>query len=309
MYRYFLLIVVFVLGGCASSNVVQFLQKPLNSNKLLISESLKLYEYAQLADISYRDSPEVSAQVYKELGFDVSYYTISKPLLGSYPELFILSMKGSPNVIIVFKGTDSWFDWYQNFKQMVFLDKKKDGDVYIPMGPAGFRSGVLNLVNFDFHKFGIKKHIDTFGLPESLSLTLIGHSQGGALSQLTTPYLDGMRYKNNAVIRSHDWKHSVKKVITFGTPLALHKEKNNWDFMNKYYGHKTMHVIRDGDIVSTAYIPKKKQKLYRLYGSFIRIDRDGNAHLEETSWGKDDASSSEPHAIKNYESALRRAQY
>lgn len=303
------MIVVFVLGGCASSNVVQFLQEPQNSSKLLVSESLPLYEYAQLADISYRDSPEASAQEYKRLGFDVSYYTIAKPLLGSYPELFILSIKRSANMIIVFKGTDSWFDWYQNFKQMVFLDKKEGGDVYIPMGHAGFRRGVLNLVNFGFHNFGIKKHIDTFGLPESVSLTLIGHSQGGALAQLTTPYLDGMRYKNNAVIRNQDWKHSVKKVITFGTPLALHKEKNNWDFINEHYAHNTTHVIRDGDIVSTAYIPKDKQKLYRLYGRLIRIDRDGNVHLEETQWGQGDASSSEPHAIKNYESILRRAQY
>lgn len=302
--RKMFLLAIIVMVGCTSKSSVQFnASSPAPNFSKVLNPLDSLTYYAQLSEISYEDD---AISQFQALGFDVTYYYITRnqPFF-KYPELYILSRAEKPaQMTLVFVGTNSWFDWAQNLKFLHYTDRKVDKYFFIPSGHGGFRRGVLNLINTSFYKNGLDKHRDSYGIARQAELVIVGHSQGGGVAQMVTPYLAGYQYINQQPQLIDRWDYSVSKVITIGAPPAV--DCISQPFMQETFGSITINIIRDEDLVSTAHKPKDKWLKNVFYGRLLRITRDGETRYENTEWGVNDALSFDPHGIVTYVDALKR---
>ena len=243
-------------------------------------------------------------------GIDATYFAI-KRLNGIYPELYFLSVPQSDAVTVLFVGTNDDYDWFQNLKVSNFEDVARDGEFYIFPGHAGFRSGLLQILKkglIDELKNHVKNYNVRSACDTKIAITLLGHSQGAGLVQLSLTIFDGLVYRGKELVTKPGHHFHVARAYAYAAPYAVSttvKEDSGvhqWDEIDQRYPDKLITVLRDHDLAGVAYnvITYKNQIPSRHFGQFVRINRDGDVFFEDTRWERE-----EPHSIANYAKALK----
>lgn len=318
----------------------------------------EMLEAISLAEISYGNGIEgtwakrqAAAAVFSQAGYNVLYYIPNYNWFLRDPNLFVLGRTGSNSITILFTGTevaDNPYDIVQDLKTSAFADDPNESFYYIPNGHAGFRAGIANLIEQGFfadigtlESLRTRRCTDEQGnfavAPQDVSLadficryriragddpievTIIGHSLGAGLAQMSLGVFSGLRWMNGQVQRDPDWPLLVRRMYAFAPPLALYtryertcdplsEEENPINVYNRFGLVDISHqVIRDGDVVPAAWNPVRNMHCVvgEHFGHYYRIPRSGNTvHYEgigQELWRLD-----RPHASRSYEAAIRR---
>jgi len=260
---------------------------------------------------------------FKALGYNATYIPARAGRFQGVTDVFLASKPGSSRLYIVITGTESTRDWIENAKFRSYTSRFKDGQFYVPPGHAGFRRGMLNIVNDDVIRIDefdsgpldctgedrkrsrLSRHICTYGLPRapgSLETVIVGHSRGAGIGLLMATAFSGLeivrpvRRGPAEVKRQAHWPLSVKAVVTFAPPYAVYRltdrqlglevpadMPDQWEIMD-----------REGIAAKTIsflneqdIVPLLSLGLGRQFGHRFRIDRQAGATYEGSGWGPD----------------------
>jgi hypothetical protein len=190
-----------------------------------------------------------------KMGYDVTYVPASRGFLQGTTDVFLASKPGSNRLFIVITGTESMRDWYENAKFGSYTAVYKDGQFYIPPGHAGFRRGMLNIVNdhvlaLDEYDDGapacppkgtrprrsasisaLTLHLCEFNLsrdPGSVETVIVGHSRGAGIGMVTATAFAGLEIRRPlkdgpaTVARQAFWPLRLHAIVAFSPPHAVY---------------------------------------------------------------------------------------
>jgi len=243
-----------------------------------------------------------------------------------HPEVYVIGNPADQSLNIVFVGSNDLSDWYQNAKASVYEDDGEAGDPFIPSGHAGFRRGVTNLIDSGFFSDELPELCRAWGIRPGadgrVPVFVSGHSLGAAIAQLSLPVLDGWHHTGERavdgafVIERGEGLFSVRGVHLIAPPYAIASDEyldedlppERWrrdaavyEWMVRTYGGITWNVIHDADVVCSVYDFRKVHEVsMKHFGRLVRIDGNGQARIEETSW-----RNQRPHDYWSYWRSLR----
>ena len=158
----------------------------------------------------------------------------------------------------------------------------------------------------------------------TIDITLIGHSLGSGIAQMSLGFFDGLMAPQNAeaepteVSRKEHWPFRVRQAFLFAPPLALHTrsngecERNTQNnpvdiYRREELTSRTHMIIRQGDMIPFLWNPLNAFGVHCVqgehFGHLVDIDRSGNVSL----MGEVDWKLREPHHSASYRSALATA--
>ena len=241
------------LGGLPSAAVAQTVGQSLQETcgKLGIIDGCDVInEAAKMLHPSYEvKDPKIGEQALIDLGYFARYVPTKAGSLQARINVFLAAQKGSNRIYIILTGTQSSRDWLENAKYHAFTATYKDGEFYTPPGHAGFRRGMLSIVNGGLFKINEydDSGINCSALPNSASLIshficdsgvqdgkgkpintiIVGHSRGSAIGQIIVPIVDGFEFKSLSdgtvkVGRQNHWPLRLQALIGFAPPYAVY---------------------------------------------------------------------------------------
>lgn len=249
---------------------------------------------------------------FEALGYHASYHTAVHNALVRRPRLFFVSRSASNRVFVVFPGTEDAFDWGQNAKFGRRIDTRNDGTFYLPPGHAGFRRGMMNIIDsriIDAREFRaggldcarlpetrsrLTEHVCRFDVQRSpgdrVQLVLVGHSRGAGFIQIGALAFHGLQWRDGRVERDASWPYDVEALFAFAPPYAIYRDPDRrpvdqWALLAQYgLARRAYMIIQDGDLVPTIWSPFNDRDIGynqgRHFGHFIRITRDRRAFVD-----------------------------
>ncbi len=324
-------------AGCAATRVhPAHAVSAASTHRELKDDAVDLRHAAELCKVPYFRTPNQAIAHYNELGYDASYYAPASGIVHwldvgpwDFPELYLLSRKASGEVIVVFVGSNSGHDWFQNLKVTNYQDSAVTDQMYIMPGHGGFRAGMLNLIGSGFFDLdpctdaadtsaddscsALTQHLQKYQVESGdtpIRIILTGHSQGAGLAQLAASLFDGFHYlQDGRIAVQESWPYRVVRILRYASPYAVSKAgcvaeqtcPDPWKLIADRYADITYNVIRDDDMVPMLWdVTKGHAPTTRHFGRLVRITRDGEARLEATTWPNE-----QPHHIDSYIEGLR----
>ncbi len=316
--------------------------------------------YCDTEKKNVRKKRENAALDYRALGYDAAYFHPRYYVFLHDPNLFLLGRPGSNELTVVFTGTEvgfNPFDLIQDLRAGLSYKGRRDGKPYVPRGHTGFRSSFRNVVRKDFFdgantfdeldehcvdqtitpsagafdedpqvslaNFICRNNIRSDNENEKIRLTIIGHSLGAGIAQMSLGAFEGLtwRREEGAPPRVNPpgeaWPFEVKAAYLFAPPLALYPRDKACApvdgsspidvYERNSLADRTYAIIRDGDMVPALWNPLKRSFHCvegEHFGTFVRIPRGKSiAFIErDVDW-----SNAEPHRPKNYRNAVDEA--
>jgi hypothetical protein len=221
-----------------------------------------------------------AATRFSEAGYNSLYYLPQYNWFIRDPNLFVLGQRHSHELMILFTGTevyDNPYDIIQDTKTNLFLDDPDPGDLYLPAGHAGFRAGVLNLINVGFLpreltmndlrgegcdrrrtsrliEFICRYEIADPARTDPIEVTIVGHSLGAGLAQIATPPFEGLSWYNDGsqdepdwrVRRREGWPFRVRHLFAFAPPFAVYSHDD--DTCDEIERNNPIQILRDASL-------------------------------------------------------------
>ncbi|HEX8062078.1 MAG TPA: hypothetical protein VF535_02580 [Allosphingosinicella sp.] len=281
-------------------------------------------EATRMLDPSYRPRKATDGvAALQALGYNATYIPARAGGLQGVTDVFLASKPRSNRLYIVITGTESKRDWLENAKFRSYTSRFKDGQFYVPPGHAGFRRGMLNIVNDDVIRINefdsaaldcsgpdrkrsrISQHICRYGLPRTrgaVETVIVGHSRGAGIGVVTATAFSGLEIVRPVrggpaeVKRQAHWPLSVKAVIAFAPPYAVYRSTDRQLGVEVPSGMLDQWEIlsREGLPAKTIsfvneqdIVPLLSLGLGRQFGHRFRIDRHGGVIYEGGDWGPD----------------------
>jgi hypothetical protein len=281
-------------------------------------------EAARMLGPSYEEDKATAGDAaFEALGYNTTYIPARAGAFQGVTDVFLASKPGTNRLYIVITGTESTRDWIENAKFRSYTARYKDGQFYVPPGHAGFRRGMLNIVNDDVIRINefdsrelkcsgdlrklsrLSRHICDHGLPRtagSIETVIVGHSRGAGIGLLTATAFAGLEIVRPVrrgpadVKRQAHWPLSLKAVITFAPPYAVYR------LTDRQLGLRVPPELpdqwkvleREGIPAKTIsflneqdIVPLLSLGLGRHFGHRFRIDRHGRTTYEGHDWGPD----------------------
>lgn len=260
---------------------------------------------------------------FEALGYKTTYIPARAGSLQGVTDVFLASRPGTNRLFIVITGTESTRDWIENAKFGSYTSRYKDGQFYVPPGHAGFRRGMLNIVNDDVIRIDefdsgpldctgdarrrsrLSRHICEHGLsrePGGIETVIVGHSRGAGIGLLMATAFSGLEIVQPVpggpaeVRRQAYWPLSLKAVITFAPPYAVYRRTDRQLGLDIPAGMPGQWEIlaREGIPAKTIsflneqdIVPLVSLGVGRHFGHRFRIGRHGGATYEGNDWGPD----------------------
>ncbi len=316
--------------------------------------------YCDTEKESVRKKREDAALDYRALGYDAAYFHPRYYVFLHDPNLFLLGRPGSNELTVVFTGTEVGFnplDLIQDLRTGASYKGRKDGKPYVPRGHTGFRSSFRNVIRKDFFEnattfddldehcrnqeprypqsifddaprvslanFICRNKIRNGNENEKIRLTVIGHSLGAGIAQMSLGAFEGLTWRRDDGLPpgvnkpAGAWPFEVKAAYLFAPPLALYPRDKQCDVLDvtspidvyrqNSLADRTYAVIRDGDMVPALWNPLKRAFHCvegEHFGTFVRIPRGESIAFIERNV---DWTNAEPHRPRNYRDAVDKA--
>lgn len=277
-------------------------------------------EAARMLGPSYASNKaEGGVAAFRALGYDATYFAAGGGFLGSTTDIFLVSRPQSNRLFVVITGTESSRDWFENAKFGSYAPAYRDGQFYVPPGHAGFRRGMLNVINHGvlaLNEFDERAIDCTAGAPRPSGLTrhlcqhqvmtgqgpvetiIVGHSRGAGIGILLATAFAGLeiqRPERNGpatVARQAHWPLAVHAVIGFAPPYAVYRAADpaaprgipdQWTILRESgIADRTIWFVNERDIV-----PLLSLGHGRHFGHRFRIQGNGRVSYDGTDWGRD----------------------
>jgi|GEM_PF-3660531 len=269
------------------------------------------------------DKKNAGEDAFRKLGYNVTYIPARHGWLQGTTDVFLASRPGSNRLFIVITGTESVRDWAENAKFGSYTNRYKDGQFYVPPGHAGFRRGMLNVVNDDVIRINefdtnpldcagearkrsrLSRHICEYGLPRSkggIEAVLVGHSRGAGVAMIMATAFSGLeivRPDDNGPVkvrRQNYWPLSLNAVITFAPPYAIYRRTDREAGLTVPEGLPDQWEILEQEgipqktisfVNEQDIVPLLSLGLGRQLGHRFRIARSGAVTYEGRDWGPD----------------------
>jgi hypothetical protein len=275
-----------VTAGCAQTRM-HWSEAAANPPPTPAGFAEEMVQAIQFSEITYgngiRDTwakRTAAAARFSAAGYHSLYYLPSYNWFIRDPNLFVLGRTGSHEIMILFTGTevyDNPYDIIQDTKTNLYFDDPEPGDLYIPAGHAGFRAGVLNLINVGFLPrtlslndlrgdgcqepnasalvdFSCRYRIADPTRTDPIQVTIVGHSLGAGLAQIMTPSVEGLSWYNDGtsdapawrVRRREGWPFRVHHLFAFAPPLAVYSHDD--DTCVEIQPNNPIAILRDRSI-------------------------------------------------------------
>ncbi len=264
-------------------------------------------EATRMLGPTYETPKRRGVMILNSMGFDVTYVPARHGRLQGTTDIFLASRPKSNRLFIIITGTESAKDWFENAKFGSYSPVYRDGQFYVPPGHAGFRRGMLNIVNdkvirqneFDkslkctgprSDRSWLADHICLFKLPQgrkAIDAVIVGHSRGAGIGLLMATAFAGLEFttRGNELIVDEQaaWPLDLKAVIAFSPPYAVYRMTDqqaglpvprgfpdHWAILQRYsLPQRAISFLDEQDIV-----PLLSLGLGRHFGHRFRIGRD-----------------------------------
>ena len=210
-------------------------------------------------------------------------------------------------------------DWYENAKFGSYSPVYRDGQYYVPPGHAGFRRGMLNVINFGvlaLNEFderplncaaprsgasGLSRHICEHSVmrgQEPVETVIVGHSRGAGIGILLATAFAGLEIQRPAqggpatVARQAHWPLTLQAVIGFAPPYAVYGRPDaqapegipdHWTILrDNEIIDRTIWLLNERDIV-----PNLSFGHGRHFGHRFRIQGNRRVSYDGMDWGAD----------------------
>lgn len=292
-------------------------------------------EASKMLSPSY-EKPKSTATVaaFNALGYEATYLKASGGWFRNANDVFLVSRRASNRLYIVITGTESIGDGIQDLKFRPYTTTYNDGQFYIPPGHAGFRRGVLNIINSDILKIDefdsapldcmapnqeshLSKHLCKYEVQKGsgpVETIVVGHSLGAGIGLLGATAFAGLEVKRPdrdgpvTVAPQRYWPLRLHAIVAFAPPYSVYTKsdferglplpagaESHWAILDRFrIPELTMLFINDRDIV-----PGLSVGYGRHFGIRFRIEGNGAVTYDGTNWGKD-VNSIEGHGSFGY---------
>ena len=269
---------------------------------------------------SYADNKAVDGvAAFNALGYDATYFPARVGAFGGTTDLFLVSQAQSNRLFVVITGTESVRDWYENAKFGSYRPVYRDGQYYVPPGHAGFRRGMLNVINagvlaineFDEEPLdcrapragasGLSRHICRYRVMRGqgpVETVIVGHSRGAGIGILLATAFAGLEIQrpvqgvSATVARQTHWPLRLHAVIGFAPPYAVYRRADaeapegipdHWTILeDNGIIERTIWFINERDIV-----PSLSFGQGRHFGHRFRIQGNRRVSYDGMDWGPD----------------------
>lgn len=301
-----------------------------------------LAEAARMLGPSYAaDKARGGVAAFRALGYDAQYYLARAGRLQGTTDVFLVSRPRSNRLFVVITGTESTRDWLENAKIGKYTAAYRDGQFYVPPGHAGFRRGMLNIVNsglLRLREFD-DAPLDCARAPANASklarylcahqvasgsgaveTVIVGHSRGAGIGLLMATVLAGLEIRvakgaPASVAPQTHWPLSLRAVIGFAPPYAVYARSDaelgmpppagiddQWTLLQRYrIPERTFLFLNERDLVPGLSLGEG-----RHFGHRFRIRGTGAVFYDGMDWGPD-ASAIDAHRNGGYCRAVLRA--
>jgi hypothetical protein len=277
-------------------------------------------EAARMLEPSYaRNKAVEGVAAFNALGYDATYFAARAGAFAVTTDLFLVSRRGSNRLFVVITGTESPRDWYENAKFGSYAPAYLDGQFYVPPGHAGFRRGMLNVVNdgvvaineFDQGELncaapaarpsGLARHLCQYQVASGvgpIETVIVGHSRGAGIGILLATVFAGLEIQRSApngpatVARQAHWPLVLHAVIGFAPPYAIYHRvdpnapagfPDQWTVLRDHgILARTIWFINERDIVPSLSLGDG-----RHFGHRFRIRGTGEVRYDGDVWGPD----------------------
>lgn len=225
-----------------------------------------IIEATKMIEPSYiKNKKDDSQAAFKKIDYDSQYFKAKKGFLQPTIDVFFASKKKSNRLFIIITGTESARDWVENAKFKSYTNKYEDGQFYVPPAHAGFRRGMLSIINSDIFRLNefdaktdeLRDKCDKIkpedkrrrfskmvhylcennvsdGSENEIETIIVGHSRGSGIGQVIATVVDGYELREDkdrkgrmTIERQENWPLSLHAVIGFAPPYAIHDRVDN----------------------------------------------------------------------------------
>lgn len=272
-----------VTAGCAQTRMhwLEAATNPPAPPQTFAEEMVQAIRFAEITygngiDDTWMKRTEAAARFSAE-GYNSLYYLPRYNWFLSDPNVFVLGRRHSHAVMILFTGTevsDNPYDIVQDVKTNLYRDTEVEGNLYMPAGHAGFRAGILNLINVGFIRrdltmqdlrgeacqdqrqgrfaeFICRYEIADPARTDPIEVTVVGHSLGAGLAQIATPAFEGLSWHNAGTSEAPDWRVRrregwplrVRHLFAFAPPLAVYSHSD--ETCEEIQPNNPIQILRD----------------------------------------------------------------
>lgn len=315
-----------LLAGAASAQTAEPANSLANTcGTLGIADGCAIIaEASQMLSPSYeKDKVAAAKAAFAARGYVSRYVAAKKGAFQSTTDVFLVTRPGTNRLFIVITGTESARDWAENAKYNAYTASYEDGQFYIPPGHAGFRRGMLNIINSGVFKIGefddapldcakagprrsilsdfICEHHMPTG-PGQIDAVIVGHSRGSGIGVVLATAVAGLEIKRPekngpvTVAPRKFWPLTLRAVIGFAPPYAIYIRsdaeagmkvppgfEDQWSILNRY-GIPQKTVLFIND---RDVVPALSVGLGRQFGHRYMIKPSGAVVYDGTDWGED----------------------
>lgn len=301
-------------------------------------ESAKMLGASYAAKTLKRGRPESerpAIAAFAALGYEAEYIPARAGGLQGTIDVFLVSRPRTNRLYFVVTGTESVRDWLENAKVGKYTARYADGQFYVPPAHAGFRRGMLSIINggtlrlreFDERPLDCAKqdtgasrlarylcaHAVADGSGRPIETVIVGHSRGAGIGLVMATALAGLQIRMPkdapaSVERQRHWPLTLHAIVGYAPPYAIYSRSDAAQGMKVPPGiGDQWSILAQSGIPARTFlflnerdvVPMASLGYGRHFGHRFRIRSTGAVIYDGEDWGPD-ASAGEAHSNVGY---------